>query len=414
MIEKIAFSTNCLTAEKVCQSLHIPTSHDALLRRIRTASFENKVLPFVGIDDFAFKKRMSYGTIFIDLKTNQPIDLLNTRKQQDVTQWLKARPNIELITRDGSKTYAKAVAEASSSIFQVSDRWHILHQLFEAIKKTITDTIPVRWKPQQSGQPNEQQENPSPPLTRKSDVQRIRNEEKRWTRIQKVQHLHKQGYTVTAIQEICHISRGTVYKDLRQTERSNHQRASPYQKFRPLIHSLVLKKQSSQQIEENCRAKGYKGSRATLNTMIAEERRNPKVNQSKSYFFRQQIIHIIWDFKESNHKKRFLQLHPSLLHAFPVLKEIDELVHSFRNLFIKKDTKALDDWMTKYNQQDFPHVQAFINGLKQDIQAVKLSVQEDWNNGVTEGNVNQLKTIKRLMYGRAGFSVLKNRVLYQF
>lgn len=70
--------------------------------------------------------------------------------------------------------------------------------------------------------------------------------------------------------------------------------------------------------------------------------------------------------------------------------------------------------MAKYDQQNFPHVQAFINGLKQDIQAVKLGIQEDWSNGVVEGSVNRLKTIKRLMYGRASFSVLKNRVLHQF
>ena len=70
----------------------------------------------MGIDDFAFKKRMTYGTIFIDLQTKRPIDLLETRNQIPVTKWLKNHPEIELITRDGSKTYAKAVTEASTAI----------------------------------------------------------------------------------------------------------------------------------------------------------------------------------------------------------------------------------------------------------------------------------------------------------
>lgn len=104
---------------------------------------KSKRLPFVGIDDFAFKKRMTYGTIFVDLITKKPIDLLDTRKQEDVTAWLKSHSNITLITRDGSKTYAKAVTEASPSIIQVGDRWHILHQLFEAVKKTIHGVVPV-------------------------------------------------------------------------------------------------------------------------------------------------------------------------------------------------------------------------------------------------------------------------------
>lgn len=101
----------------------------------------------MGIDDFAFKKRIAYGTLFIDLKTNTPMDLLDTRNQNSVTEWLKSHPEIELITRDGSKTYAKAVAEASSTILQVGDRWHILHQLFEAIKKTVYNLIPAKWMP---------------------------------------------------------------------------------------------------------------------------------------------------------------------------------------------------------------------------------------------------------------------------
>ncbi|WP_147212420.1 helix-turn-helix domain-containing protein [Oceanobacillus sojae] len=65
------------------------------------------------------------------------------------------------------------------------------------------------------------------------------NEKKRWERIQLVHRLHKQGYSVRAIQKKCQISRGTVYKDLRQKGKSDHKRSSPYQIYRPLIHSLI-------------------------------------------------------------------------------------------------------------------------------------------------------------------------------
>ncbi|GEN89537.1 hypothetical protein OSO01_42760 [Oceanobacillus sojae] len=60
--------------------------------------------------------------------------------------------------------------------------------------------------------------------------------------------------------------------------------------------------------------------------------------------------------------------------------------------------------MNQYSEFDFMHIQSFINGLKQDLQTVKLSIREDWNNGITEGHVNRLKMIKRIMYGRASFS----------
>src|SRR5699024_3815922 len=103
-------------------------------------------LPFVGIDDFAFKKRTSYGTILINLKTKKPIDLLNSRARDKVMEWLKLHSNIKLITRDDSRTYAKAITQVSEDILQVGDRWHILHQLFEAVKKTMTGVIPLRWQ----------------------------------------------------------------------------------------------------------------------------------------------------------------------------------------------------------------------------------------------------------------------------
>ncbi|MBE1552932.1 transposase, partial [Sporosarcina limicola] len=64
-------------------------------------------------------------------------------------------------------------------------------------------------------------------------------------------------------------------------------------------------------------------------------------------------------------------------------------------------------------QLDYPFIQSFIHGIEQDISSVKLSIQEPWSNGPVEGHVNRLKTIKRMMYGRAKFQVLKNRVLYE-
>lgn len=201
---------------------------------------------------------------------------------------------------------------------------------------------------------------------------------------------------------------------MRQKERPNHKRESPYQKYHPLVHSLVRENQSNRQIEERCRSEGYNGSLSTLNTMIAEARRKARTDAPKSYSFRQKIINILWDFKKGHLIERLLQLHPCLLETFPEVIELEKLVHSFRNLFNEKNIPALDNWINEYQSSEFPYIQSFIKGLNQDLQAVRLSVQEDWSNGVTEGHVNRLKTIKRLMYGRASFPVLKSRVLYHF
>ena len=330
-----------------------------------------------------------------------------------MTEWLKEHPEIELITRDGSKTYAKAVTEASSTILQVSDRWHILHQLFEAIKKTVVGLIPEKWTPNLTDKTVSVNEEVNVPL-RKNDDYRIQNEDKRWDRIQRVQSLYSQGYTVTAIKSKLQISRGTVYADLRQKEKPNHQRASPFDRVRPLIHSLLQERQTAKQIEQACRLEGFTGSQSTLNTIIAEERRLTAGGKKKSFSFRQKIIQVIWDFEKGEHLERILQLHPNLLETFPKIRELDELVQSFRNLFKEKEVGNLANWIKNYDQHENPIILAFIRGIKQDLSAVMLSIQKPWSNGPVEGHVNRLKTIKRMMYGRAGFDVLKNRVLYQW
>ncbi|WP_370642860.1 transposase [Sporosarcina sp. ACRSM] len=98
-------------------------------------------IPFVGIDDIAFKKRFSYGTVFIDLETGHPVNMISSTDSTAVAQWISTHPEINLITVDGSRSFAKAVRDASPAILQVADQWHVLHQLFDASKKTIYDCL---------------------------------------------------------------------------------------------------------------------------------------------------------------------------------------------------------------------------------------------------------------------------------
>jgi hypothetical protein len=53
----------------------------------------------------------------------------------------------------------------------------------------------------------------------------------------------------------------------------------------------------------------------------------------------------------------------------------------------------------------------FVRKLKHDLAAVKNALRESWSNGPVEGHINRLKTLKRQMYGRAGFELLRARLL---
>ena len=76
-----------------------------------------------------------------------------------------------------------------------------------------------------------------------------------------------------------------------------------------------------------------------------------------------------------------------------------------------RQANQLDEWMKEAADSDIEVLKNFAKGLKQDYDAVKAALTYEWSNGQVEGHVNRLKTIKRQMYGRAGFSLLKKRVL---
>lgn len=339
--------------------------------------------------------------------------MLDRRQPADVTEWLQKYPAIELITRDGSKLYAAAVKAASPAILQVADRWHLLHQLFEALKNTVGTLLPAKWVPPGTAESVSNQNVVTIKL-RKHEQKRIQNQDKKWSRIQRVQSLYKEGYSKVDIQRLLGISFATIVKYLNYTEKPETQRTSAFQEFRPLIRSLILEKRSSESIEKACRSDGYTGSVSTLNNMISEERKQAKKGKPVAISVRQKVIRILWDVEKEKHLERIDNLHSELLKTFPQIIELDELVHSFRELFKEKKVENLMDWLENPQLANFSFIQSFAKGILQDLNAVKLSIEKTWSNGPTEGQINRLKTIKRMMYGRAGFQVLRNRVLYQW
>jgi len=78
----------------------------------------------IGIDDWAYKKGHTYGTAIIDLKNRRIIDLLPDREASSVEMWLRARTNIEIVTRDRYIKYATGIKSGAPDAMQVADRWH--------------------------------------------------------------------------------------------------------------------------------------------------------------------------------------------------------------------------------------------------------------------------------------------------
>ena len=94
------------------------------------------------------------------------------------------------------------------------------------------------------------------------------------------------------------------------------------------------------------------------------------------------------------------------------LKTSAELAREFAGLVRHRQAEEWDNWMTKVQGSGVAReLSGFAEGLKQDEAAVRAALSLEWSNGQVEGRVNRLKLLKRQMYGRAGFDLLRCRFL---
>ena len=156
----------------------------------------------VCVDDFALRKRFSYGTVMIiDLERHRIIDLIPSRETADVTNWLATFPNIQVISRDGAATYSSVAKGSHPDAVQVSDRFHLIKGLSEAINKYMVREFPARIEI---------------PLTEEVSEERkaLYNTANRPLRIRFAHQKRKEGLTVSDIALLMHSCPTTIRKYL--------------------------------------------------------------------------------------------------------------------------------------------------------------------------------------------------------
>jgi transposase len=98
--------------------------------------------------------------------------------------------------------------------------------------------------------------------------------------------------------------------------------------------------------------------------------------------------------------------------AHPQVQTACELAQAFAQMIRQRNAYALESWLEGASRGDISELRTFATGIRRDQAAVQAALTYEWNQGPTEGKVNKLKTIKRVMYGRAGFRLLRQRLLH--
>src|SRR5262245_61743518 len=207
---------------RLSRCLGCPLRRQTLLRLIRRLPLAGDCTPRVlGVDDFAFRTRQTYGTVLIDLERRQPVALLPDREAETLAQWLRAHPGVEVSTRDRARAYADGTRHGAPEATQVADRFHLLQNLVEALEPVFhthrTALAAVNDAIRRQGVPVVDDTvavavPPPPPTGQEKTAQR---RARRVECHQQVWALHEQGWPGHAVAAHLSLGKSTVFRYLR-------------------------------------------------------------------------------------------------------------------------------------------------------------------------------------------------------
>ncbi|WP_220198372.1 ISL3 family transposase [Ktedonospora formicarum] len=423
-IEAIGLATCGEGGFRLADRLGIATSPTTMLRCIMALP-----LPFVetvthlGIDDFAFRRGRTYGTVLVDLTCHTVIDLLPDRKAETAKAWIQAHPEIELVSRDRGGDYAAAASQGAPQAVQTADRFHLCKNLTEAAEKALAHCRTEMRKNQKSKE-NVQKgisaEEHSPVLLTPDGKPYSAHQTERYDRYQQAVELREQGAKVKEIAKRVGLSVRTVQrwlKDGTYVETNYHHRhrssfdayeAYVRQRWGEGVHNI-------QQIWREIKAQGYPHSdRALRRHLEAVRGKTPAELSEAGVLDHFSANKAVWLFVRpfEKLKKQEQEELLAMRQASATIEAIYQLVQEFFRLVRSRQGTQLDSWLGKVEASGIQELQRFANGLERDKAAVLAGLTLIHSNGQVEGQVTRVKLIKRMMFGRAGFALLRQRVLH--
>jgi transposase len=383
-------SARLLPALGIAVSRH--TALRVLLRIPLPALSAPRVL---GIDDFALRRGLVYATVLIDAETGRRVDVVPGRTTDAAETWLRSHPEVEVVCRDGSGAYGEAARRALPSAVQVSDRWHLWHLLGEAARKEVLahSSCWATGTPMQEGK-------------------RAETTRERW---QQVRDLRSKGAGLLECSRRLDLSLNTVKRYDRASEPERLQRVPKYKPTLVDPYRDYLRKRRAeepgvpvQHLLREIRERGYQGSSNLLVRYINQGR----LDGDRPHLSPRRATGLLLTRPgrlTGGQQETLARVEA----ACAEMTALAGLIRDFAVMLAPDPASGtrLQDWITAARDADLPHVHAFTRGLDLDIQAVTAALTMPFHNGRTEGVNTRTKMIKRQMYGRAGFALLRHRIL---
>jgi transposase len=419
MLESIGFSLGGRPGSRHCQRLAMPTSRTTLLRMVRAVPERPIAAPRVlGVDEFAVRRGHRYGTILVDADAHRVIDLLEDPSADASVEWLGDHAGVEIICRDRDGVYASAARRGAPNAIQVADRWHLTHNLAEALERFAVRTLAMlrtEWRAAELPSTTSPITPPSPAPNRTAARTERRHAE--------IHALLAQGLSSSIIARQLGLDRRTVRKfaDAEVAVHLLSRGGDRRSKLDPFLPYLAQRWADGQQVAAalftEIKQQGYPGRERTVQAHLARWRTTERTRPASAMPSGPLLPgprNLAWLLlrRPSDLDDEDQQLLHDLCEKSVELGSARKLAQHFLRLVRERPGgRAMDDWVIAVQSTGPPELRGFVRNLRRDWHAVSAGLSLQWSSGSVEGNVNKVKVIKRQMFGRARFDLLRKRVL---
>jgi len=422
-LETMALALGGRPAASLARRLCVEVSRSTLLRLLRALPVpEVGSLAAVGVDDFAFRRGHTYGTVLVDMHTHQPVELLADRLADTFADWLRTHPGAEVICRDRAGSYAEGARVGAPDAIQVADRWHLLHNLSDAV-----DRVARNHHGCLRSQPEHHAAAPAPamPCPTTSDTKALvaapvpgRRPQITRQRHGEVHALLEQGMSLNAISRQLQLQRNTVRRYARAASAEELVTQTPKRGSQLDPYTAYLAKRWQQDctnavtLTAEIRTRGYTGSERSVRDLVSTWRTSPTAPSPPPVRSPtpRQVTTLMMRPRHKLTTDEHAQLR-DVLDRCEALRTVNDLVSDFAGMTRERQGHHLNTWIAAAQASGIPPLRRFATGLLADYDAVRAGLTLPWSSGAVEGNVTRIKAIKRQMYGRANFDLLRRRVL---